>query len=182
MKRFFFIFLILLVISCSKAPAQIPSNHFIPGIALPLRLDKNQTQILVSDFVPEVAVIDSVYLDGRKVALSADKNTVEFNIPADANPLMELKFWSKGSFQSVLVMKSRKVDFAYTYNPGDKTYSSVQLSGEFNGWTPSRTPLKFENGNWKFESGSEGMPLAKVEIWLSLNRYVTYCFIIRRSP
>jgi len=45
-------------------------------------------------------------------------------------------------------MKSRKIDYIYTFNPGKEEYKNVQLSGEFNGWTPSRTELKFENGNW----------------------------------
>jgi glycosidase len=148
MKRYFLFFLMLVVAACSKMPNPLPSDHFIPGLALPLRLDKDQTQILVSDFIPDVSVIDSAYLDGQKAALSADKSTIGCNIPADANPFMELRLWSKGSFQSFLVMKSRKVDFKYSFNPGEKVYTSVQLAGEFNGWTPSRTELKFENGNW----------------------------------
>jgi len=126
----------------------LPTDHFISGISIPLRLDKDQSQVLLSDFVPDVFIIDSVYIDGHKLSLSQDKNLVIVNIPADAKPLLEMKIWSKGSYQSVLAMKSRKVDYEYSFDPGDEIYSSVQLSAEFNGWTPSRTALKLENGKW----------------------------------
>ena len=32
---------------------------------------------------------------------------------------MEMKIWSKGSYQSVLVMKSRKVDYLYSFDPAN---------------------------------------------------------------
>jgi cyclomaltodextrinase / maltogenic alpha-amylase / neopullulanase len=148
MKRYFFYFLVIIAIACNKIPVPLPSSHFIPGVAIPLHLDKDQKQIILSDFVPDAGILDSVYLDGKKVDLPEDKNLIACNISPEAKPLIEMKLWSKGSYQSVLLMKSRKVDFLYTFDPGDKVYSSVQLAGEFNGWTPSRTELKLENGKW----------------------------------
>ncbi len=148
MKKIILLFLVIISFSCSTERTPLPGNHFIPGLAMPLRLDKDQSQILVSDFIPDVAIIDSVYLDGKKADLQEGKTLIAFQWPAGVKPLIEMRIWSKGSYQSVLVMKSRKIDYVYTFNPGNEVYSSVQLSGEFNGWTPSRTPLKLENGNW----------------------------------
>jgi cyclomaltodextrinase / maltogenic alpha-amylase / neopullulanase len=148
MKRFSLIILVLLAFACSRERLPLPGNHFIPGLAMPLRLDKDQSQIILTDFIPDVSIIDSVRIEGSETGLSVDKSVLTVNNTSGLKPLAEMKIWSKGGYQSVLIMKSRKVDYIYSFNPGDKTYSNVQLTGEFNGWTPSRTELKLENGNW----------------------------------
>jgi cyclomaltodextrinase / maltogenic alpha-amylase / neopullulanase len=148
MKRILFLFLVIFAAACCKTPQPLPTNHFVPGIAQPLRLIKEQAEIILTDFVPDAGILDSVFLDGKKLNLSSDRKTAAIQIPENCPQLMELKFWSKGSSQSVLVMKSRKIDFHYSYNPGNKQFKTAELAGEFNGWTPTRTELKFENGNW----------------------------------
>lgn len=148
MKKILFFFLSALVFACSTERKPLPQNHFIPGLASPLRLDKGQSEIILSDFVPDVSVIDSVLIGGKKVGLEPDKSRITYLIPAQAKPLMEMRIWSKGGYQSVLVMKSRKVDLPFSFDPGSEVYKSVRLAGEFNGWTPSRTNLKLENGKW----------------------------------
>jgi cyclomaltodextrinase / maltogenic alpha-amylase / neopullulanase len=148
MKKIIFVCLIFIAFACSTELTPLPQNKFIPGIALPVHLDKDQSEIILSDFVPDVAMIDSVFIGGKKVNLDADKSKIDYKVPAEAKPLMEMRIWSKGSYQSVLVIKSRKIDFPYSFDPGKEVYKSVQLSGEFNGWTPSRTELKLENGKW----------------------------------
>ena len=148
MKKIVFIFLVVVAFACTTERTPLPQNHFIPGLAMPLRLDKDQSQIYFSDFVPDVTIIDSVYLDGRKVKLPEEKDIFTYSISAGAKPLIEMKIWSNGSYQSVLVMKSRKIDFLYSFDPGNDIYENCQLAGEFNGWTPARTELKFENGKW----------------------------------
>jgi glycosidase len=148
MKRFILLFLILTAVACDKIPAPLPLSHFVPGLAIPIRLDKGQDRILLADVVPDVSVIDSVYFAKGKVILSPDKSFVSIQVSDITKPLVELKIWSKGSYQSVPVLKSRKTDFLYNYNPGEKVYKNVELVGEFNGWTTGRTGLKLENGIW----------------------------------
>ena len=149
MKRILFILSLVWLVACGPHHTPLPSVQFIPGTALPLRLQKDQPEVLLADFVPDVSIIDSVYFNGKLTPLSKDHSKIHINIPNDAPPLMEMKIWSNGSYQSVLVMKSRKIDFQYSFDPGKESYGNVQLAGEFNGWTPSATPLKFENGNWE---------------------------------
>jgi glycosidase len=148
MKKLLFIILIAIAIACSQVREPLPESYFIPGLAIPIRLDKGQSQIILSDVVPDVSIIDSAYFNGQPAKLSADKNTLTIGIEDDLKPISEMKIWSKGSYQSVIVMKSRKSDYNFTYDPGENVYRSVQLAGEFNGWVPSRTELKLENGNW----------------------------------
>ncbi|MBP6872406.1 MAG: alpha-glucosidase C-terminal domain-containing protein [Bacteroidales bacterium] len=148
MKRLLFIMLTASVVACSPKRTPIPETGFIPGIAMPVRLDKGQPEIILADLAPEVSIIDSVSLYGRILKFSGDKQVAAINVGTDAPPLMELKIWSGGQALSVPVMKSRKTDILYSFDPGNSVYEKVELAGEFNGWTPSRTPLKFENGNW----------------------------------
>jgi cyclomaltodextrinase / maltogenic alpha-amylase / neopullulanase len=148
MKKIIILLLPGLIVACSIHRTPLPEDHFIPGIAIPLRLEKDSSRVILADFVPDVSIIDSVYMDGKKILLPIDKSNFIYRTPGESKPLLEMKIWSKGSYQSVPVFKSRKINFLYSFDPGDKTYSSVQLSGEFNGWTPSRTPLKLENGIW----------------------------------
>ncbi|MFA4864365.1 MAG: alpha-amylase family glycosyl hydrolase, partial [Bacteroidales bacterium] len=148
MKKIILFSLIIVAVACSTERKHLPQDHFVTGLAFPLRLDKDQSEIILSDFVPYVTLIDSVLIDGKRVDMEADKNTIAYKIPPEAKPLMEMRIWNKGSYQSVLVMKSRKVDFLYSFDPGNKVYKSVRLAAEFNGWTPTRTQLKLENGNW----------------------------------
>jgi len=148
MKKYFFILLIFIAFACTKSPHPLSSDHFIQGMAMPLRLDLDQKEIILEDYIPNVSIIDSVYFEGRKAALSQDKKLVLIPAGEKIKPLSEMKIWSKGNFQSVLVIKSRKIDYHYSFNPGNRVYKTVQLKGEFNGWTASRTELKLENGNW----------------------------------
>jgi len=149
MKRLIFFFLVVLAISCSREKLPLPANQFIPGLANPLRLEKAQSQIFLEDFIPDASIIDSVYFNGEKINLSEDKSLGFINIPSDAKLLMDLRIWSKGDYQSVIAIKSRKIDYEYVFDPGNEVFDNVQITAEFNGWTPSRTALKLENGKWK---------------------------------
>jgi hypothetical protein len=53
MKRIYFLFLVLIAVSCNKNPLPLPKDHFITGIAMPLRLEKNQDSVILQDFVTE---------------------------------------------------------------------------------------------------------------------------------
>ena len=147
MKRFFLFFIIVCVFACSPKHEPLPGDHFIPGLAMPLHLDKDTSLIYLSDLVPDMNSIDSVYIDGQKISLPANMEIL-YQVPRDAKPMMEMKLWRDGNYQSAVLMKNREVDFLYSFNPGKNEYHTVQLAGEFNGWTPSRTTLALENGKW----------------------------------
>jgi glycosidase len=61
---------------------------------------------------------------------------------------MELKIWKGKDYQSVILVKSRKIDHIYTFDPGERAYENVLIAAEFNGWTPSRTDMKFDGEKW----------------------------------
>lgn len=151
MKKLSLIFLIPAFLACSTGKPPLPADHFIPGIAGPLRLASHKPEIYLSDFVPDATIIDSVWLNGKKInypSSSEPMKPIYLSIPQDADPLLELRIWSKGSWQSVPVLKSRKVDYVYSFDPKGITYQTVQIKADFNGWTPSRTNLELKDGKW----------------------------------
>lgn len=147
MKKFVLILSVALAMACTKQPP-LPSDHFITGLASPLRLPAETTEIFLSDYVPDTKQIDSVYIDAVKIPLPEDQSSFVFTVPVDAGPVMEMRIWSGGSRQSVPMFKSRKINYTFTYDPGEQVHLNVQLAGEFNGWTPSRTNLELVDGAW----------------------------------
>jgi glycosidase len=148
MKKSLLLFLIPAFIACSDKQPPLPTHHFIPGVAAPLRLAGDNPELFLTDFVPDPGVIDSVWLNGRKITVPDPNLPVLISVPSSAPRIMELRIWSQGDWQSVVVLKSRKVNFEYTFDPAGKSYGTVQLSADFNGWTPSRTNLELKDGKW----------------------------------
>jgi glycosidase len=134
--------------ACTSQPEPLPTDHFIPGIARPLRFSSDTNTIFLSDFVPDTKKIDSVFLNGTKTSFKPGDKTVSVVIPPDFPLFTEMRIWNRGGYQSVPVMKSRKTDHAYTFDPRGRDYQSVQLMADFNGWTASRTPLELKDGKW----------------------------------
>jgi glycosidase len=140
--------LALTAFACSPKPKPLPGNHFIPGIASPLRFSDDQAEIFVADFVPDPEIIDSIVIDGRRMLLAGDKTSFTLKTDPETPPMFEMRLYSRGNWQSVPVMKSRKMNYSFVFDPGGKEFQSVQLAADFNGWTPSRTELALENGKW----------------------------------
>ncbi len=148
MKNFAILILLPVMFACTMVKAPLPVDHFIPGILSPLRLDSDTPTIILGDVVPEVSMVDSVIIFGKKVTFEGSDGRIKLEIPENAPLFMEMRIWSKGNWQSVPVMKSRKIDHMYTFDPGDKVFGQVQLAADFNGWTPSRTNLELKEGKW----------------------------------
>lgn len=121
----------------------------IAGLASPVNLDLGTTEIFLSDYFTDPSVIDSVYIGDRKLNTGEKKERVFFRQPRDFAPMEIMKLHTSMGEYSIPVMRSKKVRYEYVFDPEGKDYGSVSLAGEFNGWTPSRTELNFEDGRWK---------------------------------
>jgi len=120
----------------------------ITDVATPLWLDYGQTEIFLSDYVKDCSLIDSVVINNIKKELTENKQKVVFITPDNCDPVIGMKVWSKGAAYTIVLKRSNKQEIEYRFNPDGKVYSTVQLSGEFNGWTPSRTNLELIDGVW----------------------------------
>lgn len=145
-----FLLFAALLFSCQKPEyPTFPESSAVIGLALPLQLNPGGNEIFLTDFFPDPTVIDSVYFNGRKLSLTEDNTKSFIRAPRDGKPIMELLVWVDGYPWSVPVKNSRKVLTTLTFDPKGQSYKSVQLAGEFNGWTPSRNEMQYQDGRWQ---------------------------------
>ncbi|MBE9466722.1 MAG: alpha-amylase [Bacteroidetes bacterium] len=146
--------LLILLLSCqNNNKLIIPLESKIFGLATPIYLNQNKTIIHLSDFIINVAEIDSIKADSNLVLdISADKQQLTIETKNNFLPkLSSLNIWSDGFRYDILVKKSRKVNYNIQFDAKGKKYSSVQITGDINGWNPKATNLENNNGIWEKE-------------------------------
>lgn len=115
----------------------------------PIALDFDMTLIHLDDFLPDSIIADSVIIDGKKADFYQNQNTIMYTANQDNEfkPLIIMNIWANNKEASILLRKSEKQKYLYLFDPEETDYQSVELKGEFNGWTPSKSVLtKNENG------------------------------------
>lgn len=146
-----FVCLLLFFNSCieKRSEKHFPQHSEISGIASVITLQLGQTKVLLDDFFNDVNKIDSVSVKFLSAELSQNKKVLFLDDNGSAIPeLIELKIWIGNSPYSLLLKKSRKVNFHFRFeSPGN--FDSIQLAGEFNNWSPKNTVLRNEKGSWK---------------------------------
>ncbi|NOZ34010.1 MAG: alpha-amylase [Chlorobi bacterium] len=125
----------------------------ITGLASPVNLNPDTATVFIKDYFPENYVFDSITANKYlKLQLSDDSLQLKIIVTSDSLPkLSVLKFYLLGIEQDILLKKSEKIKYEFSFNPEDKKYKKVQIKGEMNAWNPNNTNLKFENGIWKTE-------------------------------
>ncbi len=145
-------FVLCFVLSCkNKSHLNIPSSNLIVGNLIPIKLNSGETIIPSSDLVINESLIDSVsarpYL---YVALSDDKkNIVLKETGAPLPPMFYLKIYSGTYEYSVLLLRSQKTVHEFRYMPLGTPPDTVQVAGDFNGWTPRNTQLTFDGKEFR---------------------------------
>ncbi|MCF6184725.1 MAG: hypothetical protein L3J56_08915 [Bacteroidales bacterium] len=125
----------------------------ITGLASPVNLNPDTTLIFIHDYFPEKVWFDSIAYDKNlKAEFAKDSSQLKITVNSDSLPeLSILKFYLLGTEQDILLKKSEKIKYEFSFNPEEKKYKKVQIKGEMNAWNPNNTNLKFENGIWKTE-------------------------------
>ena len=146
--------LLVLLSLCStlgiRAQAAFPPIHAVPNVVQPITLNKDTSFIYLTDYFIHPDQIDSVsFSKGLRYFWFKNDNTIRVVAQPDLKPLAEMKLWSKGFAYSMVLRKSARQKYEFTYDPKGKKHKSVQLAGELNDWTPARTPFHQENGIWK---------------------------------
>ena len=149
MRNIWMILSLLFLFGCTTKHTPFPKSSTITRLNSPVQLNPGQTEIFLSDFFPDASIIDSVFIEGKPVRRSPDNARISYSAPRDSGPLIEMQLWSGGSPYSVLLKRSGKQTINIEFDPQDKLYEQVQLAGEFNGWTPGKTPLEYKDGRWE---------------------------------
>jgi len=133
---------------------QIYAQLTILGTSAPLTLPLDTGTIHLTDYFSSVSAIDSLgKVKGLSLTLSADKQTAIVSVNAsEIASLSILTVYNSKGKAHILLKKSAKQNFTYTFDAKGAEYKSVLIAGDINGWTPAKTPLTFKNGKWEFTS------------------------------
>ena len=132
------------------AQATFPKDQAISNVVAPITLNADTTTIYLTDFFIKPEQIDSVsFSKGLKHNWDKKSQTIMVTAMEGLRPIAEMKLWSKGYAYSIVLKKSAKKTYQFTYDPKGAKVASVALAGEMNDWTPKRTPLHLEGGLWK---------------------------------
>jgi cyclomaltodextrinase len=149
-KKSFFLTISLLVYLSSFAQNQFPVEQAISNVIAPVTLNADTTTIYLTDFFIRPEQIDSVHFSrGIKYHWNKKEQTISVNATEGLKPLAEMRLWSKGHAYSIVLKKSAKKTYFFTYEPKGTEVHSVQLAGEMNDWTPKSTPFHKEKNKWK---------------------------------
>lgn len=98
--------------------------------------------IYLQDFIMDPSQIDSLTTTAKGLACQLDsgKMTAVLTATKEMDHFADVKIWVKGIPYSLPCRKTDKTDFKFTFNPQGKTYQKVQIAGQMNDWTASRTP------------------------------------------
>ncbi|HRZ49512.1 MAG TPA: alpha-amylase family glycosyl hydrolase, partial [Bacteroidales bacterium] len=135
-----------LLFSCRQQPAPDPG---VITLHQPVWLGYDTTRIWYSDFMPPDTDPDSIVILDQRVPVQNGEKSFLFKADTTVPPMFAMHLWYKGKSTDVLLKRSPVVKISYRFDPGTKVYRSVSLKGEFNGWTPSRTPLQLKDGVWQ---------------------------------
>jgi len=127
-----------------------PKDSEIRGLATPVQLIGEQSDINLEDYFLDVTKIDSIVANSAfSIELSPDKKILNVNYETVKAPLLsEMKVWINGSSYSMLLKKSKKLLANFSFDPKSKKYKSVQIKGQMNDWNPSKTILELKDGKY----------------------------------
>lgn len=148
----FSIFVVFLL-GCQPNKIKFPEAPEIIGLASPVYLNLQETEVNLEDYFLNYDRLDSLIIPDQLMGeLSADKKYLTLSPNTDKLPqLMVLKVWIQNFPYSILLKKTRKMNFTFTFDPGNKTYKQVQISGEINGWNPKESNLQYKDDLWQID-------------------------------
>ena len=143
--------LFVFLIGCQTEQIKFPETSEIVGLASPIYIGLQETEVNLEDYFLNFDQIDSLSIPDQLIGeLSEDKKHLTL-IPDTNNlpHLMVLKVWFNDFPYSILLKKTRKLKYLFTFDPGNKNYDEVQITGEINGWNPKESHLQLTENGWE---------------------------------
>jgi cyclomaltodextrinase / maltogenic alpha-amylase / neopullulanase len=164
---------IVILYSCNKGPV-LPygQDSLITGLATPVFLEKDTTFFLKEDYFDDVSQILDIIPPPGLLAESNGNGDSLVLVSSDSLPplsVLTIKTKSKHTYH-ILLIKSNKKTVDYSFDPGEMSYTTVQLTGDINAWNPNATPLSYENDRWtttlSLTPGLYGYQVVTDDIWI----------------
>ncbi len=146
--------LIIVIIAFSACNISAPhldihSTPQIIGLASPVKLQPGATTIYLTDYFINPSLIDSIFINEKKIKTGDGSDSFIYQPESDLPPLSEMKVWIDGIPYSILVKKSKKTGYTFTFDPKGEIFDEVQVAGSINGWNPSATNMKWADSTWQ---------------------------------
>lgn len=151
--RFFLLIAgLLLIQSCSNhEDIALSNNPEMTNVAAPLMLQPDSTVIELSDYFRHPKSIDSIMLNPMLSYRFSSDSAQLILTPKDKSfpRLSVMKVWADGYSYSLVLEKSTKSWVHFVFDPKDKEYSRVEITGEMNNWTTGKNILKLKDRKWQ---------------------------------
>jgi cyclomaltodextrinase len=129
--------------------AAFPEVQAISNVVPPVTLNKDTTVLFLSDFFIKPEMIDSVgFSKGLKYHWDKKTETITVTTTAGLRTMAEMKLWNKGYPYSIMLKKSAKKAYRFTYDPKGQKVKSVAIVGQMNDWSPKKNIFHEEGGKW----------------------------------
>jgi glycosidase len=154
MKKNHLIFIFLLSLTACQPKLNLPTDsENTKNLNSLLTLKIGDNTLFLQDFVMNPIEIDSITSSSTKLVCKIDtgKMTATLNVSKEMEHFVDVKLWLKGVPYSVPCRKTDKIEYNFTFNPQGKTYQKVQIAGQMNDWTASRTPDLMLNSKGLYE-------------------------------
>lgn len=133
---------VLVLAACQpklNVPATSDDNKNLNSLTT---LEIGENKIFLQDYILNPAEIDSVTSSSNalSIAVSTDKMNATLTAKPELEQFVDVKIWTKGVAYSLPCRKTDKIDYTFTFDTQGKSYKKVQIAGQMNDWTASRTP------------------------------------------
>jgi glycosidase len=122
-------------------------------LTAPILVGADSTVLELSDYLLRPSQIDSIKVDpGLSAVISPDSVKMVIKpLVRDFPKLSTLTIWSKGYAYSLLLEKSQKVRYRFTFDPGNKKHKRLQIKGQMNEWNAAAGYLFEKEGKWHID-------------------------------
>ncbi len=149
---FFTAILMAALIAGCKSNDDVPvsKNPRMLKLASPILINYDSTVVELADYLQRPGKIDSMTADPTlSVTLSADSARMTIKpTTRDFPRLSTLTIWSEGFPYSLLLEKTTKTRFWFTFDPKNKKYKRVQIAGQMNDWNPAQGYMFQKDNKW----------------------------------
>ncbi len=142
--------LLVVTLSCGKKVKNVPLHTELIGLASPIQLDIDSTNVILTDYFVEPNIITNIVVP-QTIQLTKDSIHSIIKLRYDNKKLklyetMTIKT-NNGEY-SILLKNSKKQKIILQYKSENKKNQKVQIAGDVNNWNPTQSNFVNNKDTW----------------------------------